>query len=236
MNLTQYEYGASQIPPASPATPSTGYPTGGNPQTGIGATIPGPYWYFQIQAEIHAVVAAAGIAADRNNLTQLLSAIRALMPVPTDFIPIGTVIHVARSTAPSGWLIADGSLVLRADYPALFSVLEADGLVFGQGDGVTTFRLPDLRGMFLRGTDLGRGIDPLRSFGSIQADDLRTHTHTAAVSDSGPGANPVGDWLPGGNGVTPQVNGLHSHSVTVYNAGGAETRPWNVALLPCIKC
>jgi microcystin-dependent protein len=58
-------------------------------------------------------------------------------------VPIGTVLPYATSTAPTGWLAADGSAVSRTTYANLFTVV---GITYGTGDGVTTFNLPDLRG------------------------------------------------------------------------------------------
>ena len=49
---------------------------------------------------------------------------------------------------PAGWLICNGSEVSRSDYPNLYNAI---GVAWGIGNGVTTFNLPDLRGMFLRG-------------------------------------------------------------------------------------
>ena len=57
---------------------------------------------------------------------------------------------------PSGWLIADGSLVAVDDYPALFQSI---GYGWG-GDGGSNFNLPDMRGRFVRGVDMGVGNDP----------------------------------------------------------------------------
>jgi len=73
--------------------------------------------------------------------------------------PPGAVIAFARPTltAPSGWLVADGSAVSRTTYAALFAIVST---TFGNGDGSTTFNLPDLRGYFIRGvgenTDVGK--------------------------------------------------------------------------------
>ena len=58
---------------------------------------------------------------------------------------------------PAGWLLCDGSEVNRSDYPHLY---DAIGVCWGEGDGNTTFNLPDLRGMFLRGVSGESGNDP----------------------------------------------------------------------------
>jgi microcystin-dependent protein len=50
------------------------------------------------------------------------------------------------SAVPSGWLACDGSAVNRATYGALYAALGGATSPWGQGDGATTFNLPDLRG------------------------------------------------------------------------------------------
>lgn len=87
--------------------------------------------------------------------------------------PAGNVSFFARSSAPSGWLKANGANVSRSTYANLFSAI---GTTFGAGDGSTTFTLPDLRGEFARGWDDGRGIDSGRSFGTAQDDQLQQIT------------------------------------------------------------
>jgi microcystin-dependent protein len=52
---------------------------------------------------------------------------------------------------------------------------------FSQGDGSTTFRIPDLRGEFIRGFDDGRGADAGRGIGTFQDGQLLSHGH--AVTD-----------------------------------------------------
>ncbi len=71
-------------------------------------------------------------------------------------VPPGTVIAFAGDTPPEGWLPCDGSSVSRADYPALFAAI---GTTHGEGEQVSSFRLPDFRGRFLRGVDGGAGRD-----------------------------------------------------------------------------
>jgi hypothetical protein len=82
--------------------------------------------------------------------------------------------YVARTTAPAGWLKANGAAISRATYANLFAAI---GTSFGPGDGETTFNLPDLRGTFIRGFDDGRGVDPGRPYGSTQSGANLSHTH-----------------------------------------------------------
>lgn len=135
-------------------------------------------------------------------------------------VPAGTILHLARNTAPSGYLKANGALISRAVYSALFAAI---GTTFGIGDGSTTFGLPDLRGEFLRGWDDGRGIDLARVFGSLQLDEFKSHAHNIPAYVSGGAVNvSVGSSTFVGN-------------IASGASGGAETRPRNVALLACIK-
>lgn len=71
--------------------------------------------------------------------------------------PAGTILPYAGTTAPSGYLLCNGSAVSRTTYATLYGVI---GSTFGSGDGSTTFNLPDLRGRFLRGLDSSAGNDP----------------------------------------------------------------------------
>ncbi len=66
-------------------------------------------------------------------------------------VPVGTVEYFAVATPPAGYLKADGSAVGRETYPDLFSAI---GTTFGEGDGTTTFNLPDLMGRFAEGSTL----------------------------------------------------------------------------------
>lgn len=59
-----------------------------------------------------------------------------------DLSKTGMVQMYAGDTAPAGWLMCDGSAVSRTTYPALFAVI---GTKYGEGDGSTTFNLPNMR-------------------------------------------------------------------------------------------
>lgn len=126
------------------------------------------------------------------------------------------------TSAPAGWLKANGAAISRASYAALFAVI---GTTFGAGDGSTTFNLPDLRGEFLRGLDDGRGVDSGRGLGTFQADDFKSHTHTLTLADGAGWQYPL-------RGVAGAVNGGFGG---ISSSGGAETRPRNIAMLNCIK-
>lgn len=90
-------------------------------------------------------------------------------PASTAFVqnavPAGSVQAYAGPVPPAGWLLCDGSNVSRTTYAKLFAAI---GTTWGVGDGSTTFKLPDLRGEFVRGLDQGRGVDTGRTLGSSQ--------------------------------------------------------------------
>lgn len=146
-------------------------------------------------------------------------------------VPAGAVAHFARSTAPSGWIKANGAAVSRTTYAALFAAI---GTTFGTGDGSTTFQLPDLRAEFIRGLDDGRGVDSARALGSNQSHAYQAHQHTffAAFYGASSTIRPilVGPF----NAATYETTLTHSQGTGSGNAA-AETRPQNVALLACIK-
>lgn len=60
-----------------------------------------------------------------------------------DNFPIGSIISFSGTSIPNNWLLADGSEVSRETYPELFQLI---GTTYGDGDGSTTFNLPDMRG------------------------------------------------------------------------------------------
>ena len=59
-----------------------------------------------------------------------------------DGFPVGGMTPYGGASAPTGWLLCDGSAVSRTTYYALF---QAIGATWGVGDGSTTFNLPDMR-------------------------------------------------------------------------------------------
>lgn len=138
----------------------------------------------------------------------------------------GEIAFFARNTAPVGFLKADGSVVSRTAYAALFAAI---GTTFNTGgEGATVFRLPDVRGEFIRAWDDLRGVDSGRAFGSYQADEFKSHFHSTAGSGGGNLAQPSGF-----TGASQVLNG--SAPYLTGSMGGTETRPRNLAFLGCIK-
>lgn len=70
--------GASATPPTAPVSPSSGYPTGGNPLTATPPTNPGAFWFHQTGEELRGVIVAAGLTPSTGALDQLLTALQAL--------------------------------------------------------------------------------------------------------------------------------------------------------------
>jgi phage-related tail fiber protein len=138
-------------------------------------------------------------------------------------VGVGNASSFAMRAAPAGWIKANGAVINRTTYAALFAAI---GTEFGAGDGSTTFKVPDLRGEFVRGWDDGRGIDAGRAFGGMQLDEIRSHQHLLGYNSSSTGSNTGG----GGYFVGGTLVGLNTGPT-----GGAETRPRNVSLLVCIK-
>jgi len=151
-----------------------------------------------------------------------------------DNIAAGIVNWFAGATAPSGYLVANGQAVLRATYPNLFAAI---GTTYGFTNA-NDFLVPDLRGLFIRGS--GSNVydpDAPRTVGDLQGGTLESHTHNL-LTQSGesytgtPVSGVNGSGLSNGNTITV------TRTTTVPNAPAqlsSETRPVNMALLPCIK-
>jgi microcystin-dependent protein len=154
-------------------------------------------------------------------------------------VPAGAIMPFAMNSAPTGWLPADGAEYDKTGtYAALFAAI---GTTHGEtngsgGAGTSHFRVPDLRGYFIRGfgTNSGDGTASA-AFGTKQADAFQGHEHTdtyigatsAVASGFGASGNVVNFTRPTTGVVTDTINGTPRIA--------AETRPRNIALLYCIK-
>ena len=165
-------------------------------------------------------------------------------PIRVDGNPFGTVLSFAGPNPPTGYLPCDGREVSKDDYPDLFAAI---GTSWG-GDGNPNFRLPDLRGRFLRGWDNGTGNDPDAAtraalysgntgdnIGSYQADVFRSHNHDANFklgAEPGNGGTNSTINAAGGTGANTRRWIADRH---IINNGGSETRPKNAYVYFIIK-
>ncbi len=100
--------------------------------------------------------------------------------------PVGSIISYGGSSAPTGWLLCDGSAISRTTYADLFAVL---GTTYGTGDGSTTFNIPDFRGVFPKGagtTNRAAGKDASGNFytdtlGLYSQDQMQGHRHSPST-------------------------------------------------------
>lgn len=166
--------------------------------------------------------------------------------------PTGSILAYGGTSAPTGWLLCDGSAVSRTTYAALFAVI---GETAGEGNNTTTFNVPDLRGRFLRGRDGGAGRDPdaagrtaMATGGntgdavfSVQDDEFEAHNHgvtdpghthsmSTQSTTAGSQANAANYTVPG------ETTSSNTTGITINNSGGStETRPKNVNVNYIIK-
>lgn len=156
--------------------------------------------------------------------------------------PAGAVFYMAANKIPTGYLECNGAAISRTTYAALFAVV---GTMYGNGNGSTTFNLPDLRGEFIRGWDHGRGTDDGRAIGSYQKYAIQMHEHRIPTPAGGTGgrismANDNGVKTVEDNSFLTLPNGAIMSYYT-YRSGvtpedyAEETRPRNRALMPVIK-
>lgn len=104
-------------------------------------------------------------------------------------LPVGMLMPFAGPTAPSGWLLCDGSEVKVSDYEGLFNIIQ---YIYGDEvllKGLGTFKLPDMRGRFALGSDnMNNNITVNQGPGSGEGWDPSTE-----ISTSGGSANRVTD-------------------------------------------
>lgn len=160
-------------------------------------------------------------------------------------VPIGTIVAFGgpESCIPDGWLFCKGDLLNSSDYEELYNAI---GTRWG-GDG-NTFRIPDLRGRFLRGLDKYGNIDrdvasrialfPGGSFGaevgSYQNDAFQGHRHESGGAYLGGTTNNGGISVESGGPNLAIVSFNLNPNISDGTSGpphvSGETRPVNASV------
>lgn len=223
--IDYWQSDAVQTQPDYSTLKSQGFPTNGNPTTGLAATLPGSPWFALISAMRVSVIKAAGLTPESTpNPLQFLTALQSLgwmnsKSILTDLLadsviteakilngavsfaklnsnvlatsqeaiagainnklmtpirvkeaisaqtppalPTGSFIFYGGIDVPDGYLLCNGANVSRTTYANLFAKI---GTKYGEGDGVSTFTLPNLDGRVLQGTndtgEVGTYLEP----------------------------------------------------------------------------
>jgi|GEM_PF-1233615 len=167
--------------------------------------------------------------AKEGNAGDVLTAQASGAPIYMPAVPSGSVLPFAGGSAPEGYLMCDGAAVSRGTYVNLFTTI---GEVYGAGDNITTFNVPDLRGRSVFGANGSVAVlsaGGLGDFGGAETKDTEEHiltveqipAHTHGLpaaagkdSDSKGGADGLQQ---GGSSETGSVGGGlgHSHAINV---------------------
>ena len=155
--------------------------------------------------------------------------------------PAGAIIMYGAATAPTGYLLCNGSNISRSTYADLFSAI---GTTYGSGDGSLTFGIPNLQSRFPIGYDGGSSY-ALAGTGGATTDtptlsgtnagtaiteaQMPSHTH-----DSWGNTWPSGSWT-GGTGTTQssvtQTSGTLTTTSTLRTlatgSGNTHTHTWS---------
>ena len=103
------------------------------------------------QGDDHLRLLKSTIKASFPNVTGAVTATHTAMnTASTHYVPSGALTAYAGSSAPTGWLLADGAAVSRTTYATLFAAV---GTTFGAGDGSSTFNLPNIGGRTIAGKE-----------------------------------------------------------------------------------
>ncbi|MCP4133729.1 MAG: tail fiber protein [bacterium] len=177
-----------------------------------------------------------------------------------NLVPVGTIMPFAglKKDIPNGWVACDGQeFTVDGDMKILFGII---GYAWG-GNGSTTFRVPDLRGMFLRGMDDAAVKDPDAASrtsysGSVVGDivgsyqscstmmprtpfstnsDSGNHRHQLPTFNGLSGSHEIGNGYHGMDFLPAEYSdyaGIHSHTI---GGGDNETRPVNASVYWIIK-
>lgn len=128
----------------------------------------------------------------------------------SDGVPLGIILPLTHNGAvPDGYLLCDGSAISRTGFAELF---EAIGTIYGNGDGETTFNLPDYNQAkrFVQG-DMEAGIEKEAGLPNIEGT-LPILYSNKGYSKGAFNATGYNFALAGGESVYGQVSGTFNAS------------------------
>lgn len=156
--------------------------------------------------------------------------------------PVGHIIAHMGTLAPKHYLICDGTEYNITDYPYLAQHIEDNfgSISYFGGDGETTFRVPDLRGEFLRGTgtatrDSGSGAAVGQHQEPTQHARIRNYQNSTIAIDVGQSG---WDSNYPDKTISSSVRRYKDVGMQNDNIGSGyiiTSRPTNTAVLYCIK-
>jgi microcystin-dependent protein len=148
----------------------------------------------------------------------------------------GTIKTFASSTiiAPIGWLFCDGSEISRTTYRNLFNII---GTIYGIGDGLSTFNLPDSRGTSLlgvnnntlpNGQNISYSIRNISSFlgeenHALISSELPQHNHAINHSHSIGSTSVTSGSTTHSHTHNLNSGGTHNHTITYDLPGGGSS-------------
>jgi len=160
---------------------------------------------------------------------------------PYNLTPPGVIVPFAGTGAPNGWLLCDGREVSRSVYLDLFNTI---GVLYGVGNGVSSFNLPNFKGRIPVGYDATQSyFNTVGKTGgynthTLTISEMPAHLHTGTTATGGDHNHsytasnnsnqnvgyPAGGGSPDVNqgvfGATTSTAGAHVHNFTSTNTGG----------------
>ena len=153
-------------------------------------------------------------------------------------MPAGVIMPYAGTTPPDGWLLCYGQEISRSEYAELFSAVL---ITYGEGDHITTFNLPDLRGRMIIGIDSMGGISADRvensvadSLGGSDGTEMQTYEMNLDNPITG-GPNASGGYTGGGSWSNGGQFGGHTHNVSLTQPDSQSNMPPYLSLNYIIK-